>query len=121
MQIFARGWNTFAWASLVGLVLLLAVLSYGLAGFYRSAYVTTATITVEQPVPFSHEHHAGRLGIDCRFCHASVEESSLTTRRSTSRPRCPRALPSQNGTFVLTFCGCEGASSRSRLASAAGS
>jgi hypothetical protein len=33
-------------------------------------------IAVEQPVPFSHEHHVGGLGIDCRFCHTSVEVSS---------------------------------------------
>jgi hypothetical protein len=29
--------------------------------------------TVEQPVPFSHQHHVGGLGIDCRFCHTTVE------------------------------------------------
>lgn len=32
--------------------------------------------TVEQPVPFSHEHHVAGLGIDCRFCHTAVEVSS---------------------------------------------
>lgn len=32
--------------------------------------------TVGQPVPFSHEHHVAGLGIDCRFCHTSVEVSS---------------------------------------------
>ncbi len=26
-----------------------------------------------QPVPFSHEVHAGQLGIDCRYCHNTVE------------------------------------------------
>jgi hypothetical protein len=31
----------------------------------------------EQPVPFSHKHHAGELGIDCRYCHTSVEKSSF--------------------------------------------
>jgi hypothetical protein len=28
---------------------------------------------VEQPVPFSHQHHVAGLGLDCRFCHATVE------------------------------------------------
>ena len=33
--------------------------------------------TRQQPVPFSHRHHAGELGIDCRYCHTSVEKSSF--------------------------------------------
>ena len=44
---------------------------------YRSAYATAADTTYLQPVPFSHEHHVGRLGIDCRYCHTSVEDSSF--------------------------------------------
>jgi len=31
---------------------------------------------VEQPVPFSHEHHVGQLGLDCRYCHTTVETSA---------------------------------------------
>jgi hypothetical protein len=30
----------------------------------------------DQPVPYSHALHAGELGIDCRYCHTSVEESA---------------------------------------------
>ena len=30
-----------------------------------------------QPVPYSHKLHAGELGIDCRYCHASVEVSAV--------------------------------------------
>jgi len=33
-------------------------------------------VAAEQPVPFSHKHHAGELGIDCRYCHTGVETSS---------------------------------------------
>ena len=44
-------------------------------GFARSAYVTRQGWFVDQPVPFSHQHHVGDLGIDCRFCHAEVEKS----------------------------------------------
>ena len=32
---------------------------------------------VEQPVPFSHEHHVAGLGIDCRYCHTGVEKSAF--------------------------------------------
>jgi Cytochrome c7 and related cytochrome c len=32
---------------------------------------------VEQPIPFSHKHHVGDDGIDCRYCHTSVERSSF--------------------------------------------
>src|ERR1700761_9520866 len=33
-------------------------------------------VAPEQPVMFSHKHHVGELGIDCRYCHAGVETSS---------------------------------------------
>ncbi len=41
----------------------------------RSPYVTRQDVTRDQPVPFSHEHHVGGLGIDCRYCHTSVTQS----------------------------------------------
>jgi len=43
----------------------------------RSPYVTEARVPRDQPVPFSHKHHAGDLGIDCRYCHTPVETSSF--------------------------------------------
>jgi len=43
----------------------------------RSSYITGDTLTLEQPVPFSHAHHVGGLGIDCRYCHAGVETSPV--------------------------------------------
>jgi hypothetical protein len=42
----------------------------------RSNYVTEVRVVQPQPVPFSHEHHVGGLGIDCRYCHTSVEVSA---------------------------------------------
>jgi hypothetical protein len=51
----------------------------GVYSFYllnRSPYWTNVGVTLDQPVPFSHQHHAGELGIDCRFCHRSVATSS---------------------------------------------
>ena len=41
----------------------------------RSPYSTNQDVTRDQPVPFSHEHHVGGLGLDCRYCHTSVEKA----------------------------------------------
>ena len=43
----------------------------------RSSYVTRADEFIEQPLQFSHAHHVGDDGIDCRYCHTSVETSSF--------------------------------------------
>ena len=65
----------------VKLFVLLAILallggSYSIYLLNRSPYWTNVGVTLDQPVQFSHKHHAGELGIDCRFCHTSVETSS---------------------------------------------
>jgi hypothetical protein len=56
------------------------VIFLGGIGFWflwpRTDYWNQIRWTVEQPIPFSHEHHVAELGIDCRFCHTSVEVSS---------------------------------------------
>src|SRR4051812_37505356 len=53
------------------LVLVLAVGGWDYAG---SSYVTDVGWTHDQPVPFSHKHHVGDVGLDCRYCHSSVED-----------------------------------------------
>jgi hypothetical protein len=72
-QIFKPSADT--WLRLTVLIVFATVFAGGLlgAGFARSAYLTRVGWPVEQPVPFSHKHHAGELGIDCRYCHADVE------------------------------------------------
>jgi hypothetical protein len=45
--------------------------------FVRSSYATNAGVTYNQPVPFSHQHHVNELGIDCRYCHTTVESSNF--------------------------------------------
>lgn len=42
----------------------------------NTGYATGIGFTPIQPVPFSHQHHVSGLGIDCRYCHTSVEESA---------------------------------------------
>lgn len=58
----------------VATVILLAV---GAWAWWRSPYADGTGIIVDQPVPFSHEHHVSGLGLDCRYCHLSVENSSF--------------------------------------------
>src|SRR5689334_25434945 len=43
----------------------------------QSPWVTRQDVTIAQPVPFSHEHHVGGLGLDCRYCHTSVTQSDF--------------------------------------------
>jgi hypothetical protein len=45
--------------------------------YMRSSYGTDAGVVRPQPVPFSHEHHVGVLGIDCRYCHTGVESNAV--------------------------------------------
>ena len=72
-QIFHRSTNTIARISLFGAVFFLAVLGWIFMQLDRSAYNTREGVTINQPVPFSHDHHTAGLGIDCRYCHTSVE------------------------------------------------
>lgn len=51
--------------------------------FARSDYLTNLDTPVDQPMLFSHRHHAGDLGIDCLYCHTSVEESAFAGIPST--------------------------------------
>jgi len=76
-QIFHPSSNSFARASIIGSVLLLAGLGLVATEVERSPYVTDAGVFRTQPVPFSHEHHVRGLGIDCRYCHTSVQDSSF--------------------------------------------
>ena len=76
-QIFPRWFDTLARAGIVGAVLAVPGTALGLGVFYRSDYVTGEHVAYRQPVPFSHAHHVGQLGIDCRYCHTSVEESAF--------------------------------------------
>ena len=83
-QIFHRSTNTISRVSIYGGVFILALLSYAAYVIGKSPYVTDVNVAQEQPVPFSHRHHAGELGIDCRYCHASVEDSAFAGLPPTS-------------------------------------
>lgn len=76
-QIFHRSANTIAKASIVGALLLVGGLLWAALEMQRSPYYTYAGVAKPQPVAFSHQHHVAGLGIDCRYCHTSVETSGF--------------------------------------------
>lgn len=82
-QVFHRSFNTLFRAGIVAAILLLVLLGVGLWAIGGSSYVTGANNVVVQPIQFSHEHHVGRLGFDCRYCHTSVEKSQYAGMPST--------------------------------------
>jgi len=71
-----------AFANLAAKVVLLTAAAAALAGFMawwlwpQTDYARHLRSVVAQPVPFSHQHHVAGLGLDCRFCHTSVEVSA---------------------------------------------
>ena len=77
MQIFHRSANTLSKATIVGTVFLVGGLLWATLQLQRSPYVTYEKVARPQPVPFSHQHHVAGAGIDCRYCHTSVETSAF--------------------------------------------
>ena len=76
-QIFPRSANAFARMSLILVLALVALVGWLLFTLMRSPWQTRQLETVVQPIQFSHAHHVGGVGIDCRYCHTSVETSSF--------------------------------------------
>ena len=76
-QIFHRSANTLSKLSLFGVLTLVGGLILLAMVLGRSSYVTRQHEYVEQPIQFSHLHHVLDDGIDCRYCHTSVETSAF--------------------------------------------
>ena len=76
-QTFHPSTNTISRISIYGAIFFVAGALWMVRQVNRSSYVTQAGVPREQPVPFSHAHHVGGVGIDCRYCHTSVEDSSF--------------------------------------------
>ena len=82
-QIFHRSTNTISRLTIFGGVLLVAMVALAWAGVIRAPYVTEQDVVRDQPVPFSHQHHVAGIGIDCRYCHTSVEKAAFAGIPST--------------------------------------
>jgi hypothetical protein len=76
-QLFRRSSNYLARASIILGVLGVAGIGWAITTLNLSSYSTRVEEYREQPIPFSHRHHVSGLGIDCRYCHTTVEKSSF--------------------------------------------
>jgi hypothetical protein len=76
-QIFHRSANTISRVTIFGAIFIVGFILWVIGGIIRSPFFTNQGVEREQPVPFSHQHHVAGLGIDCRYCHTSVETSSF--------------------------------------------
>ena len=82
-QIFHPSTNTISRLTIFGGAIVVVGLVTALAAINRSSYVTEVGVARSQPVQFSHKHHVSDDGIDCRYCHTSVEQSSFAGIPST--------------------------------------
>ena len=76
-QIFGYSSNSLARISIAGAIFFIAFVGWAGYELDISHYSTRQMIPREQPIPFSHAHHVGGEGFDCRYCHTSVENSSF--------------------------------------------
>jgi hypothetical protein len=76
-QVFHRSTNTISWLSIALAAIAVGVFFFAAEQLQRSPYTSWRGVARNQPVPFSHQHHVAGLGIDCRYCHTSVEVSSF--------------------------------------------
>lgn len=82
-QLFRPGANTFAKASVIAGLGVALGLGGILNNIERTSYVTDVNVPRDQPVMFTHKHHVSGVGMDCRYCHNSVEVSSSAGIPST--------------------------------------
>jgi len=76
-QIFHRSTNTISRVTIFGALFIVGGVLWLFSAVNRSPWVTQAHVAREQPIQFSHERHVAGNGIDCRYCHTSVEDSAF--------------------------------------------
>ena len=82
-QIFSPRAHVHSKLIIIGVIVLICGAGWATSAIFWSPYSTYVNVPLEQPVPFSHKHHVGDDGIDCRYCHASVETSAFAEIPST--------------------------------------
>lgn len=83
-QLFSPGTTTLFRVACFVLPFALVAVVMAATGEVGVAYEAGTERVLRQPVPFSHAHHVGGLGLDCRYCHDSVETSSSAGMPATS-------------------------------------
>ena len=76
-QVFPPGANWLARWSILGFVFLVVLVSAVWGGVYWGPALTRQNQARPQPIPFSHERHVQGNGIDCRYCHTTVETGAF--------------------------------------------
>jgi hypothetical protein len=76
-QIFHRHTNIYSRLSILAVLVFLGVLGGVVGVLNLSGYNTNQNVAIGQPIQFSHAHHVGGMGIDCRYCHTSVEDAAF--------------------------------------------
>jgi hypothetical protein len=84
MAVFGPRANLFVAAALVVVGCIAVFVPLGVWVIPLMNYNTQERFAPQQPIPFSHKHHVSGLGIDCRYCHTSVEKSSNAGMPSTA-------------------------------------
>jgi len=82
-QLFHPSMNTISRVSIFGAVFFVAAALVLPGVIMRTSYINEVGVIREQPVPFSHEHHVGDVGLDCRYCHGGVEQSPFAGMPAT--------------------------------------
>ena len=82
-QLFSPRANIHARVIIIGVVILICGAGWATSAIFWSPYTTYVDVPIDQPVPFSHKHHVTDDGIDCRYCHTSVEKSPFAGMPST--------------------------------------
>jgi hypothetical protein len=73
-QLFHPSTNTLSRITIVGVLLAVPLISTAIYGA-NLTFGINLKVPIDQPIPFSHKHHVSDDGIDCRYCHSSVEKS----------------------------------------------
>jgi hypothetical protein len=76
-QLFPPRSNIISRISILAILILLAVVTAGLVWYTHSPTFTKVGVPIPQPVNFPHNLHTAALGLNCRYCHAGVDQSSF--------------------------------------------